>query len=88
MSCPGCATSARLNENLNVMVCNECGANLGAPVADNQAVADEAYRIGILEEPLDVSDTVSARIEGRTLVLTFLDGTITLPDEPATDAVE
>jgi hypothetical protein len=82
MSCPGCATSARLNENLNVMVCNECGANLG------QAVADEAYRIGILEEPLDVSDSVGARIEDRTLILTFPDGTITVPDEPATDAVE
>lgn len=47
-----------------------------------QAVLDQALELGILEEPMEASDTVTARIEEDRLILTFADeSTVTIPDE-------
>lgn len=46
-------------------------------VDETQAVLDQALEQGILAEPMEASDSVSARIKGDTLILTFADESVT-----------
>lgn len=110
MVCPACTpvvTTDPLGNYLRTD-CRECGMTMprdgdeidAAEFAEGpftpQEVADLALEMGILEEPLDVSDFVGARIEDDKLILSFADDTMfalpvdetTIADDETPDAAQ